>query len=387
MFTPLRKALPKFFLYTSFAFFSVACEGQPGDPAAGERTEVAVSVADSSFAVLVERLSERGGYFDTDNLISNETSYLHANGRLREAGVRGGAYIGVGPDQNFSYIAEIRPSIAYIIDIRRDNLLQHLLFKALFSLAGNRVEYLALLVGRRVPEDLDAWDVRDIEQLVAYIDSQPVNANALEALHRRVEQEVDSYGVPLSRSDHETIRRFHSIFISNGLSLRFTSHGRAPLPEYPTYRRLLVETDLDGRQASYLADEEDYQFVKSLQERNLIIPVVGDLAGPHAMRAIAGHARELGLNISAFYTSNVEFYLFDGHSFDAFARNSVNLPRDEKSVIIRSYFSRRVRHPEAVPGYVSTQLVQALDDFAADQANGGYRSYYDLVLRQVLSPR
>jgi hypothetical protein len=84
--------------------------------------------ADTTFAALVERLSESGGYFDTDNLISNESSYLHVMGALREVDVRGGAYIGVGPDQNFSYIARVRPSIAFIIGIRRDNLLEHLFF-------------------------------------------------------------------------------------------------------------------------------------------------------------------------------------------------------------------------------------------------------------------
>ena len=80
------------------------------------------------------QLSERGGYFDTDNLISNEKSYLHVIPALRDGGVTGGAYIGVGPDQNFSYIAQVRPAIAFIVDIRRDNLLLHLLFKALFSI-------------------------------------------------------------------------------------------------------------------------------------------------------------------------------------------------------------------------------------------------------------
>ena len=108
---------------------------------------------DSAFARLIERLSEPGGYFDTDNLISNEASYLHVLGEMRELGVQGGAYIGVGPDQNFSYIAELRPTVAFIIDIRRDNLLQHLLFKSLFVLSRNRVEYLSLLFGRPPPED------------------------------------------------------------------------------------------------------------------------------------------------------------------------------------------------------------------------------------------
>src|SRR5260370_30172143 len=84
-----------------------------------------------SFAALSARPSEPNGYFDSDNLISNETSYLHVMDKLREMNVHGGVYLGVGPDQSFSYIAKIRPRMAVIIDIRRDNLLQHLLFKSL----------------------------------------------------------------------------------------------------------------------------------------------------------------------------------------------------------------------------------------------------------------
>ena len=94
---------------------------------------VAPALSDSAFAALVARISEPGGYFDSDNLISNESSYLHVLGAMRRLGVAGGAYVGVGPDQNFSYIAQVRPRIAFIIDIRRDNLLQHLLFKSLFE--------------------------------------------------------------------------------------------------------------------------------------------------------------------------------------------------------------------------------------------------------------
>src|SRR4029453_11078338 len=94
------------------------------------------------FARQVRELSEPGGTFDTDNLISNERSYLHVLPALKQGRVNGGAYIGVGPDQNFSYIAAIRPSIAFIFDVRRDNLLLHLLFKALFQLSDTRAEYL-----------------------------------------------------------------------------------------------------------------------------------------------------------------------------------------------------------------------------------------------------
>src|SRR5262245_8024935 len=84
----------------------------------------------TEFAHLVARLSEPGGYFDSDNLVSNETSYLHVLPALRTLDLHGGAYVGVGPEQNFSYIAELKPAIAILIDIRRDNMLLHLLFKA-----------------------------------------------------------------------------------------------------------------------------------------------------------------------------------------------------------------------------------------------------------------
>lgn len=135
--------------------------------------------APSPFASQIASLSEPAGYFDTDNLISNERSYLQVLQDLRRRNVRGGAYVGVGPDQNFSYIAEVRPSIAFIVDVRRDNLLLHLLFKALFELSRTRVEYLAQLTGRPAPSELDGWRAAPIDRLVEYVDTAPATAAAV----------------------------------------------------------------------------------------------------------------------------------------------------------------------------------------------------------------
>src|SRR5438132_13926749 len=99
----------------------------------------------ASFAARVQQLSEPGGEFDTDNLISNERSYLHVVPELRAAGLDGGAYIGVGPDQHFSYIAQVKPVIAFIIDLRCYNLLLHLLFKSLFPMSFTRAGFLILI--------------------------------------------------------------------------------------------------------------------------------------------------------------------------------------------------------------------------------------------------
>src|SRR5512142_3219823 len=72
-------------------------------------------------------LSEAGDAFISDNVISNETSLLEPAAALM--GLHGGVYIGVGPEQNYTYIALSRPEYALLIDLRRDNALLHLLYK------------------------------------------------------------------------------------------------------------------------------------------------------------------------------------------------------------------------------------------------------------------
>ena len=347
------------------------------------------ALAESTFAQLVARLSEPGGYFDSDNLMSNEASYLHVLGRMRALGVSGGAYLGVGPDQNFSYMAQVRPRIAFIIDIRRDNLLQQLLFKAAFMRARNRAEYLSILFGRSAPPQSQNWEAAAIEDLVAWIDSTPPTPATAAAAQQTVITTVKGFGVPLDDGDLTTISRFHRIFIDAGLDLRYTSHNRPPRAYYPTYRQLLLERDLSGKQGSYLATDANFRVLKALQDRNLVVPVVGDLAGEHALLAIGRLMAERGEKVAAFYTSNVEQYLMrDGVSFDRFAANVRRLPRDSRSVIIRSYFGMGFyrAHPNAVPGYYSTQLLQTLDSFVSEHEAGGYQTYRDVVMKHVLEP-
>ena len=333
---------------------------------------------DTSFAGTVARLSEPAGYFDSDNLISNETSYLHAVSHLRSGRVRGGAYIGVGPDQSFSYIAAIRPSVAFMIDIRRDNLLMHLMFKALFQRSSNRLEYLSRWTGRVVPGDVRSWDNASIDAILTRVDSLPIDSSGSET--DSILATVRRYGVPLLLSDTSTIRRFHGEFIRHGLDLRFTSTGRAPRYYYPTLRQLILEQDLEGNRASYLATEDGWRVVKDLEWRDRIIPVVGNLAGNKAFPAIGREIAARGERVSALYVSNVEMYIWRDGSFDTFATHAARLPRDERSVIVRSFFGGGFgqSHPLNRPDHVSTQLVQTLADFARRKEQG-WTSYWDLV--------
>src|SRR5215467_15715313 len=212
-----------------------------------------VRAAAQSFAALSEQLSEPNREFDTDNLISNESSYLHVMQALEQGGVSGGVYVGVGPDQNFSYIAHIRPTSAFIIDIRRDNLLLHLLFKAIFAASRNRMEYLSILTGRPAPDRLDTWRDASLEKIIAYLDmaepaSSAWNGADLDKLHASIR----ATGIPVSAADLATIDRFRRAFVQAGLGLQFQSTGRPARDYYPTYRDLLLETDRRGRKLCFL---------------------------------------------------------------------------------------------------------------------------------------
>ena len=349
-----------------------------GHAGGGARTE-----AQSSFAAEVAALSEPAGYFDTDNLISNERSYLEVVPELKKRGVRGGAYVGVGPDQNFSYIAAIRPEVAFIVDVRRDNLLLHLLFKSLFTLSRTqgripRAAARASAAGAaRQPGRMSrAGAGLDSSKVVKQVEQAPLDARAIALLRTRVDQAIGKTGVPLSREDFATIDRFHRRFIEAGIDLQFQSTGRPPQSHYPTYRELLLATDSSGTPGNFLASEEAFQFLKSLQERDLVIPVVGDLSGSRALAAIGSRLRQKGQRLSAFYASNVEFYLFGDGRFGSFVNNIGGMPRADNGVIIRSVFGRYSSY-----GGGSSQYLQPLTELVNGFAKGQFRSYGALVSR------
>jgi len=333
----------------------------------------------TEFARLVDRLSEPGGYFNSDNLVSNETSYLHVLGAFRERRLRGGAYVGVGPEQGLSYIAATRPAVAIVIDIRRDNLLLHLLLKAMFETARNRMEYLCLLYGRPLPDDLFMWTDLPLGSLLDWLDRTPMYAGVHDRNHRLLMDRVTRYGIPLSDQDRTTLRRFHDEFAQMGLDLRYTSRGRAPRLSFPTVRRLYLETDLEGHEASYLSTEDRWRIVRDLERADRLVPVVGDLAGPHAVQEIGAYLRELELRVSVFYVSNVESYLFRYGTFPAFVANVRTLPSGPNSVLVRSWFSRGAAAVDRQPGHFSIQRLQMFERFLALTREPERLTYWELA--------
>jgi hypothetical protein len=214
-----------------------------------------------------------------------------------------------------------------------------------------------------------------------YLDAaKPLPAAALTATTERLHDAMKKTGMALSDRDVSAIDRFHGQFIRAGLGLQFQSTGRPAREYYPTYRDLLLETDRRGRQRCFLASEDDFQFVKSLEARDLIVPVVGNLAGPKALAAIGQEVGRRGDKVSAFYISNIENYLFRDGSFQRYMDNVKKLPHSDKSVVIRSLFGG-YHLPESVPGYYSTQAVQTINELIANCGSTRCRGYSDLLKR------
>lgn len=340
----------------------------------------------TSFADLVTRLSEPGGYFGGDNLISNEQSYLRVMDALDASGLQGGAYIGVGPDQNYSYIAAVAPDVAFMLDIRRDNLLLHLLFKALSGLAPTRQQYLHALLGRAPPAAGAVRSREPISDVVGRVERAPrLPESALTALGGRIDTALSRFGLALSVDDRRTIARFHRAFVDAGLGLVFQAYGRPAQPYYPTLRDLLFETDASGRTRSFLAADASYETIRLMHAEDRIVPVVGDVAGSRALGGIAVEMARRNLTLSAFYISNVEFYLWGDGTFGAFATNLAKLPRTPRSVVIRSVFPSGFprRLPQWRPGHYSASLTQPLEVMLDDVQAGRYRSYFDLIQKSA----
>jgi hypothetical protein len=297
---------------------------------------------------------------------------------LRRRVKPGFVYLGVGPDQNFSYIAHTQPSLAIITDIRRQNMLEHLLYKALFDLSNSRAEFFGMLFSREVPRMDTRAPLRDLLRAVrAGRTSEERFLTNLAAVRGRL---LQTYGLKLSAKDLERIEYVYDTLHEEGLDLRFSSIGRNNAANYPTFESLLLQTDRSGQPQGYLSTEELFQWMKRFEAENRLIPIVGDFGGPKAFKAVANFLQKNGLMVSTFYTSNVEYYLFENSQWRNYVANVRGLPTTEDAVFIRAYFANAGgAHPQNVAGHRSTTLVHGIREFLRDENAGRIRSYWDIV--------
>jgi hypothetical protein len=283
-------------------------------------------LSDEEFWALSASLSEAAGEFTHDeNLVSNELQFAVIAQRL---GARGGVYIGVGPEQNFSYIARLQPRLAFVVDIRRENRNLHLMYKALFEISVDRADFLSRLFSRERPAGVDRQTA--VDDLFAGLAVARPSARVFAETTRLIRaQLLEARGFPLAVEDLQSIDNILEAFSKDGPDIRY---GRSLPPDVtrPSYRSLMTARDLRGRPRSYLATEDAFAFVKQLHASNAIVPVVGDFAGPSAIRRVGDYVRTQHAVVAAFYSSNVEVYLSRDQR-RTFCSSLATLPHDAET--------------------------------------------------------
>lgn len=334
------------------------------------------SLSDREFWQLVSDLSEPDGFFEDENYVSNELGYERTMRRLREAVTPDGVFLGVGPEQNFSYAAALRPRMAFVLDIRRQNLIQHLMYKALFELSDDRPEFVSRLFSRRRPAGLDADAGVDV-LFRAYRAVSPDRQLFDETLARMLNVLVDRHGFALTDADRASLLKVFEAFYKSGPELMYVFRG-TPEP-HPTYERMMTAADETGRHWSYLASADTFQHVRVMQQKNLIVPVVGDFAGPKALNAIGAYVRERGGTINVFYVSNVEPYLFASGTWRRFYETVATLPLDKSGLFVRTFFGATTRECSAMRPTSRTPVLGSMETLMNAWRAGELKSQCDLV--------
>ncbi|GMV20844.1 MAG: hypothetical protein AMXMBFR57_07930 [Acidimicrobiia bacterium] len=351
------------------------------------------SLTNEQFWALTQKFSEPDGFFQSDNLVSNEHSYQWVAPALEQQRRPNLVYLGVAPDQNFTYILALQPRMAFIVDIRRGNLVTHLMYKAIFELSADRADFLSLLFSRPRPESLRA-DAPVGQLLDAFMrvpaDELQFRDNLLILQHHLTK----TRGFPLTAEDLRGLDSIYSNFYLYGPQLAYSSRGgfrsapfgmggtgRGGRNRFPSWQEMAREADGSGVQRGYLASETAFKAVKSFQEKNLLVPVVGDHTGPKALREVGRYIRQHGAVVGAFYTSNVEQYLFRYGTWERFAENLGHLPVDDRSVIIRSVSPRDgyLGVPQGPDG--RSNVLDPIGPLVRDAADGKIRGYWDVTGR------
>jgi hypothetical protein len=330
--------------------------------------------------------SEPNGYFRSDNFLSNETGFQFVIPELVRLVKPGGVYLGVGPEQNFTYIVALQPKIAFIFDIRRGNMIAHLMYKALLETSTDRADFLSKLFSRPRPAGLDSASTP--EQLFQAFNAAARDSVAFARNLAAIKTHLTkTHSFVMNDSDSKLLDYTYGAFYGGGPQISYNyPNGGGFGRGMPNYATLQSATDASGKNWAYLATEANFRWLKDFESKNLLVPVVGDFAGPKAIRAVGQYLKDHNAVASVFYTSNVEQYLFQqDDDWGKYYRNVATLPLDSTSTFIRSVGGGRgyynpnpsVSFPQ-LGGRLPSKLC-SMQDLLKAFADGRIQSYADVI--------
>jgi hypothetical protein len=337
-------------------------------------------LSDEAFWKLINDLSEEGGFFRFENFLSNELAFQYVIPTLKETTKPGGVYMGVGPEQNFTYIVALEPKMAFITDIRRQNMLELMMYRAFFELSPDRAGFLSRLFARKRPPLLNTESTPE-ELFASFHDVKPDALLFRKNMDEVKELLMKEHKFGLSNEDVANIEYVYSVFMEAGPDLDYQIGGGGfGGGGSPTYMDLMTVNDGQGKNRSFLATEENYRIIRDMEMKNLIVPLVGDFGGPKAIRAVGQYLKEHDASVTAFYLSNVEQYLFQDSGWRRFYASVATLPMDPSSQFIRSVNGGNVRGQfRGGFGMRFQSLLSPISDVVKAFQEGRIRYYGDVI--------
>ncbi len=243
-------------------------------------------------------------------------------------------------------------------------------------MATDRADFLSILFSRKRPEGLTESSTPE----AIFNAYRPLSADAELAKKnlQTIKDRIKGHGFVLNDADLETLDHVHHIFelygprtgYGSNLKTADFTNGNGHNGNFST---ILTTVDDSGMNRTFFASESNFRFVKDMENRNMIVPVVGDFGGTHALKAIAGYLAERDAAVGAFYVSNVEQYLFQSNpnavngGAKQFYENVAMLPLDDSSMFIRASNTADPKQP--YPGFIS-QLGSISETIKVFKQNG-----------------
>ena len=252
-------------------------------------------------------------------------------------------------------------------------------------MSATRAEFLSRLFARKRPVDLAAN--APVEAMFAAFAGAAPSADLFkENLQAAKDRLVRDHKFTLSADDLKALEYVYSAFYRGGPDLNYSfspSGGGGFGVGFPSYADLMTETDGQGEHRSYLATEENFRILREYERNNAIVPVVGDFGGDKALRAVGDYVRSHGATVTAFYTSNVEQYLFqEAYAWRKFLQNVATFPIDAKSTFIRSISNRGfpfTQFRRISPGARASTALSPIGEVVKAFNGGQIHRYEDVV--------
>ena len=247
-------------------------------------------------------------------------------------------------------------------------------------MANDRAGFMSLLFARARPAGLDGQSTPEA-LFTAYAAVPPDTLAYAKNLAAITEWLTKRHGFGLTTNDLQALDYVYRAFATAGpdITYGFPSGGGRGFGRWPSYAQLMLESDGQGNNRSYLASEENFRFLKDLQTKNLLVPLVGNFSGEKTVRAVGRYLKERNATVTAFYTSNVEQYLFQqGDDWQRFYGNVAMLPLDSTSTFIRS-LSNGNGFRAGSPNSRSVQLLSSIQETLKAVQDGRVLTYYDMI--------